>query len=94
MSDETSMQEDEREYEEGELTCSLQFEIDGHKVSMSSGYDYETQKGLASMGWVFGNSVGEVLLSLRPHMNWSQWQDFVHAIESKFDDYEQDRGQE
>ena len=80
--------ESERDYEEGKLSCSLSFEIEGHKVSMTSGYDYETTEGLAPMGWVWGAVVGEVLLSMRPHMTQDQWKDFVGGIRSQFDEYE------
>jgi hypothetical protein len=78
----------ERDYEEGKLSCSLSFEINGHKVLMTSGYDYETRPGLASMGWVWGLSVGEVLMSLRPHMNMDQWKDFIRGIEDQFEEDE------
>ena len=80
--------EDERDYEEGKMSCSLSFEIDGHNVSMASGYDYETTEGLASMGWVWGQVVGAVLLSMRPHMASHQWKDFVAGIRNQFDEYE------
>lgn len=78
----------DREYEEGKLTCSISFEIDGHKTSMSSGYDYETADGLASMGWIWGLVVGDVLLSMRRHLTCSQWKDLVDGITSQFDEYE------
>jgi hypothetical protein len=80
--------ENKRDYEEGKLSCSLSFEIDGHKVSMTSGYDYETTDGLASMGWVWGHVVGEVLLSMRPHMAQDQWKDFMRGLADEMDEYQ------
>ena len=89
MTEETDKQpEDKRDYEEGKLSCSLSFEINGHKVSMTSGYDYETTEGLASMGWVWGHAVGEVLLSMRPHMAQDQWEDFMRGLADEIAEYE------
>ena len=74
--------------EKGFLRCSVEFDIDGHKVESSHSYDYQSRPGLSSMGWVWGLNVGEVLLSLRPHMNGKQWSDFVEGIQNQFDEYE------
>ena len=74
--------------EEGFLRCSVAFDIDRHKVRASHAYDYQSRPGLASMGWVWGLGVGEVLLSLRPYMNGKQWDDFVDGIKNQFDEYE------
>lgn len=74
--------------EEGFLRCSVAFDIDGHKVKASHAYDYQSRQGLASMGWVWGLGVGDVLLSLRPYMSGKQWDDFVDGIKNQFDDYE------
>ena len=74
--------------EKGFLRCSLAFDIDGHRVEASHSYDYNSRPGLASMGWVWGLGVGEVLLSLRPYMNGEQWSDFADSIKNQFDEYE------
>ena len=79
---------DEGTGEEGFLRCCVAFDIDGHKVKASHSYDYQSIPGLASMGWVWGLLVGEVLLSLRPYMTSEQWGDFVDGIKNEFDEYE------
>lgn len=79
---------DEKIDKEGFLRCAVAFDIDGHKVEASHSYDYQSQPGLASMGWVWGIGVGAVLLSLRPYMTCSQWKDFLAGIEEEFDQYD------
>jgi|688.fasta_scaffold03631_27 hypothetical protein len=59
---------------------SIKFEINEHKVSMSSGLDYEKSSGSSHRGFVFGNCVVEVLESLKPHFEGDEWKSFLLSL--------------
>ena len=79
---------DDETGEEGFLRCAVSFVNDGHTVEASHSYKYQSRRGFVSMGWVWGLNVGEVLLSLRPHMTGAQWNHFVDGINNQFDEHE------
>jgi len=63
-------------------TCkfSVEFEIDGRKVSMSESYEYMPHTGLADKGFVFGGLMASVARQLFDHLNTDEWESFLLAI--------------
>lgn len=60
-------------------TCefSVRFEIEGHKVSMSSAISHQPNDGQADKGFVFGNLLVEVATTLKDHLTPDEWESFL-----------------
>lgn len=64
-------------------TCefSVRFEIDGHKVSMSSATSHHpNEAGKADKGFIFGNLLVEVAGRLEDSLTPDEWQSFLLSV--------------